>query len=610
MAIQNIPKLKPVKKYRLLPGHAGIYQDGKIHSIDYPDNARFVRVTGTNLDRINQRQIQNLNTRRSAPHDCPAGDVTALVSAADLRSMIGDGGELALVDVREELIFSERHLLLARSAPLSRFELKFAQLVPRRATRIVLCDDDDSLAGRAAAILARNRYSDVAILDGGIAAWAAAGFELFSGVNVPSKAFGEFVEHADGTPSIGAQDLERLIREEADLVVLDSRPFDEYARVSIPTATNVPGAELVLRARELAPSPHTTVVVNCAGRTRSTIGAQSLINAGLPNKVLALRNGTMGWSLAGFSCDSGRTRRAPKPSGETLQWARDAAQRVAKSCGVATIDRAMLDAFRADTRRTLYLFDVRDPAEYAAGHVAGALSAPGGQLVQATDQYVGALGARIVVVDDLEVRAAMTASWLRQMGFADVFVLGDAGTETGWPAPPILENETVANAAIDCARLHELLSAGEATVIDLSLSAAYLKAHIPGAWFAIRARLERAFNKIPHRGPLVLTSEDGVLARLAVAEAKALVNGQAAPIAVHYLDGGNAAWKAAGYALATEPLLADDPVDQWRKPYERSGDIRAAMNEYLAWEIDLLPRIARDGSLQFSCLSSAHDNRA
>ena len=47
-------KLKPVKKYRLTPGHAGIYQDGKIHSIDYPDYARFIRVTGTNLDKINR----------------------------------------------------------------------------------------------------------------------------------------------------------------------------------------------------------------------------------------------------------------------------------------------------------------------------------------------------------------------------------------------------------------------------------------------------------------------------------------------------------------------------------------------------------------------------
>jgi rhodanese-related sulfurtransferase len=520
--------------------------------------------------------------------------VTARVSPAALRGMLGDGGELALVDVREELIFSQRHLLLARSVPLSRFELKFAQLVPRRTTPIVLCDDSDGRAERAAAILSRNGYTDVSILAGGIDAWAVAGFELFSGVNVPSKAFGEYVEHANGTPSIAADELERLLRDGADLVVLDSRPFDEYVRVSIPTATNVPGAELVLRAREIAPSPRTTVVVNCAGRTRSIIGAQSLINAGLPNKVVALRNGTMGWSLAGFPCDKGKDRRAPPASPTTLEWARSAAQRVAQSCGVERIDRKTLDAWHADAGRTLYVFDVRDPAEYEAGHLSGAISAPGGQLVQATDQYVGTLGARIVLVDDAEVRAAMTGSWLRQMGWKDVFILAETGTEIGQPKTPMLESDPPRN-TIDCASLNELLARDGATVVDLSLSRSYLLGHIPGAWFAIRTRLKRALEKIPLTGTLVLTSEDGVLARLAASEAEALVE-----IPVHILAGGNGAWQAAGYALSTQPRMADEAIDQWRKPYERSGDTKAAMNEYLAWEIDLLPRIARDGSLKFS----------
>ena len=524
----------------------------------------------------------------------PSVSATA-VSPADLRRMIGDGGELALVDVREELIFSQRHLLLARSIPLSRFELKFAQLVPRRTTRIVLCDDGDGTAGRAAAILARNGYSDLAILDGGIDAWAAAGYELFSGVNVPSKAFGEYIEHESGTPSIAAAELEQLLREKADIVVLDSRPFDEYFRVSIPTGVNVPGAELVLRAREIAPSPDTMIVVNCAGRTRSIIGAQSLINAGVPNKVVALRNGTMGWSLAGFTCDSGKNRRAPGVSQKTLDWARTAALQVAQNCGVERIDRAMLETWRKDTTRTLYLFDVRDPAEYLAGHVAGAASAPGGQLVQATDQYAGTLGARIVLVDDAEVRAAMTGSWLRQMGWKDVFILAESGSEKGYPKPATLDNETQSSSTIDCAALDVLLSCNAATVVDLASSRDYLAGHIPGAWFAIRTRLSRALPKIPLGGTLVLTSEDGALARLAVSEAEALVK---SPVRV--LAGGNAAWRAAGYALSTQPHMADEAVDQWRKPYESTGDTKAAMNEYLAWEIDLLPRIARDGSSKFS----------
>ena len=125
--------------------------------------------------------------------------------------MLADGAELALVDVREELTFSKNHLLWARNVPLSRLELRFARLVPLLTTRIVLCDDGDGLVERAAAILANAGYTNLSYLDGGIAAWLAAGFVLFSGVHVPSKAFGEFVEHDSRTPSISAVELDAMM---------------------------------------------------------------------------------------------------------------------------------------------------------------------------------------------------------------------------------------------------------------------------------------------------------------------------------------------------------------------------------------------------------------
>jgi rhodanese-related sulfurtransferase len=236
---------------------------------------------------------------------------------------------------------------------------------------------------------------------------------------------------------------------------------------------------------------------------------------------------------------------------------------------------------------------VRDQPEYVAGHVAGAVSAPGGQLVQATDHYVGTLGARVVLVDDKEARAVMTASWLRRMGWKDTFVLVEAGGETGWPGNPVLGAEPTPELRIDCAELAALLAREGATVIDLSTSRSYRDAHIPGAWFAIRSRLAQGLARIPLRGTLVLTSEDGVLAGVAAPEARGLTK-----LPVRYLAAGNAEWCQAGYALSSDGArMADEPVDLWLKPYEQQGDTKPAMVEYLSWETDLLPRLERDGYL-------------
>ncbi len=310
---------------------------------------------------------------------------------------------------------------------------------------------------------------------------------------------------------------------------------------------------------------------------------------------MALRNGTMGWQLAGFSCDSGKNRRATDVSASGLAWARSAAGRVASRFGVERIDAATLQNWRQDRERTLYLFDVRDPDEYRAGHVPGAVSAPGGQLVQATDQYVGTLGARIVLVDDAEVRALMTASWLRQMGFREVFVLAERGDETGFPKPPVLGFAPRPDLEMKPAELDALLKREAATVIDLSLSREYRRAHIRGAWFAIRSRLARALAVVALRDRLVLTSEDGILAGLAVPELSALTDRP-----VRYLAGGNAAWSAAGFPLVSgEDRMADEAIDVWLRPYEQPRAAEAAMREYLTWETDLLPRIERDGTARF-----------
>ncbi len=509
-----------------------------------------------------------------------------------LKEMLGDGEELALLDVREEGVYAQAHLLFASSVPLSRLELLIADLVPRRTARTVLCDAADGLAERAATRLAAFGYTDVAVLDGGIDGWRGSGGELFSGVNVPSKAFGEFVEVTYHTPNITADELKAKLDAGEDLVVLDSRPFTEYHRMSIPAGIDVPGAELAYRVHDIAPSPETLVVVNCAGRTRSIIGAQSLVNAGIPNPVMALRNGTMGWELAGHEPERGMDRRAPEISDQGLAKAKAAAGRVTRRFGVATIDAATLETWRGEDRqRTLYLFDVRNPEEFEAGHMPGSVSAPGGQLVQATDKYAATRNARLVLIDDSGVRATMTASWLIQMGWRDAVVLEDGLASGGLVAGPhtahLLGDGDARSVSPETLELW--LAASDATVVDLGRSLDYRAGHIPGAWFAVRSRLAAALERVPGAANLVFTSDDGRLARLAAAETGGV-----------YLDGGTAAWTASGRALADgEENMADVADDMWLRPYDRTGGVEQAMNEYLAWEIDLVDQIERDGTVRF-----------
>jgi rhodanese-related sulfurtransferase len=442
-------------------------------------------------------------------------------------------------------------------------------------------------------------YTDVRVLEGGLPGWRAAGHEVFSGVNVPSKAFGEFVEHHSGTPSLSAQELRALMEAGRKLVVLDSRPFEEYRAMNIPGAINVPGAELVYRLPEIAPDPDTLVVVNCAGRTRSIIGAQSLINAGVPQKVVALRNGTMGWHLAGYALERGQQRRAPAVTERGLAQARAAAERVARRFGVRTVDATTLESWRGEAdRRTLYLLDVRTPEEFEAGHLPGSRHAPGGQLVQATDTYVATRGARIVLVDGDGVRATMTASWLIQMGWQDVYVLRDGlrgALEQGPRPPQVLGLEGAPPPELTPHELNPLLGRKEAVLLDLATSFQYKQGHIPGAWWGVRARLAQALNMLPRASLHVFTSPDGLLARLAAQDAAALTGRPAA-----VLRGGTQAWRAQGLPLASgAEHLADTPDDVWLRPYDREQGVEAAMKAYLSWEVDLVAQIERDGDARF-----------
>ncbi|TAK80152.1 MAG: thiosulfate sulfurtransferase [Betaproteobacteria bacterium] len=508
------------------------------------------------------------------------------MTSAELQAALAGGGELALLDVREQGVHYRGHPFFACPAPLSRLELVVGDLVPRRGAKVVLLDGGgEGLAEKAAARLTALGYSDVSALEGGCAAWKASGGELFRGVNVPSKAFGEFVEHHYGTPRVPPEELKRHLAEGKRLVILDSRPLEEYHRMNIPGGIDVPGAELAYRVHDLASDPDTLVVVNCAGRTRSIIGCQSLRNAGIPNPVVALKDGTMGWELAGFECERGSQRVAPPPSQQGKVKALAAAERVASRFHVKFATEEKLESWQRDLQRTLYLLDVRTRGEFEQAHVAGSRHAPGGQLVQATDEYVAVRNARLVLVDPERVRAVMTASWLNQMGWNDVYVLDDlAGLamESGPRKPaPVPRWKTVTAAGIS------------GSVLDLSTSLHFRGGHIPGAWWGVRSRLEEATKSLKEVNRLVLTSEDSLLAHLAAPEAAALWP----DTEVVVLEGGNAAWTRpmeSGFERATTA-----PDDVAYKPYDHGADYRQRARDYLDWEVALVEQIKRDPAIRF-----------
>jgi rhodanese-related sulfurtransferase len=498
-----------------------------------------------------------------------------------------DNREIALIDVREEGPYAESHPFFALSVPVSEIQVRLPVLVPRLGAPVVVYDDGEGYLERAAALITALGYQDVYILEGGLSSYAKVG-EVFRDVNVPSKAFGELVEAIRKTPFLRAPEVKEVLESDGNVVVLDARRLEEYNTMSIPKGQSCPGGELLYRVFDAAPDPSTTVIVHCAGRTRSIVGTQSLVNAGIPNRVVALENGTIGWTLAGFKLDTGRDLRIGPPSTEALQRAQKHAREWAKHVGVPVIDEGQLRHFAASVEeRTTYFLDVRDPSEYAKGHPAGFVSAPGGQLVQATDEWVGVRGARIVLYDIGGVRGLMTASWLLQLGW-DVSVLQEDVTvpDDLIPARKI-KGILHSSASID---VQALKAASDVTIVDLARSPAYRKGHIPGAWFASGPELVRDLGRVPGAGPIVLTSPDGQVALANVEIAR-----QKGSREIIYLVGGTAAWTVAGQPMETETRWLSEPIDVYKRPYEGTENAVEAMQGYIDWEHGLVAQLANDG---------------
>lgn len=510
--------------------------------------------------------------------------MTRKISAEGLNALMAESEPFALLDVREHGQYGEGHLLFASNCPYSRLELRIQLLVPDMTVPVVLYDDADGVAERAAERMIGLGYRDVAVLAGGIAGWEAAGHVLYKGVNVPSKVLGELVELAEHTPQIGPDQLHEMQRRGESFLLVDGRPSADYRKMTIPGARSIPNGELLYRLAGMGLPPDVPIVVHCAGRTRGLIGAQSLINAGVPNPVFALENGTQGWVLSGRELVRGaEPSRLPAAPGPVA--GRVVAGRLIDLFDLPLIAADDLHQWKNDGA---YLLDVRTRAEYDQGHVPGSVHAPVVQLVQATDEWVAVRHARIALIDDNGVRAASAAMWLRQMGH-DAVVVEDGLSCTKAPV------EIPKTFTIDAIAPEAVAAMGAfVTIVDLRPSMAFRKGHIRGACWSIRPHVARIAGELGET--VVLVSEDQAVAELYARDLAELSN-----VRCLWLGGKSDDWHAAGLVVESSPESPPDAdaIDFLFFVHDRHDGNLEASRTYLAWETGLVSRLEPMERAQF-----------
>lgn len=506
--------------------------------------------------------------------------------------LLEDGSEVAVLDVREAGQFGVAHLLFGVPLPYSVFELELERLVPNRTVRLVVYDDGLSgVAERSALRATALGYEQVYVLEGGTEGWTRAGYELFAGVNVPSKVFGELVEEAQHTPSIKAEDLNEMLARDEPVLVLDGRPFHEYQKMNIPGSICCPNGELAYRVSAIVKDDKTPIVVNCAGRTRSIIGAQTLRELGIVrNPIFALENGTQGWALAGLKLEHGSARRYPAalPVADSDERVA-AAAKLARDNGVRTLEIDEARSWLEDSERTTYLLDIRTPEEFENGSIMGASNAPGGQLVQATDHWLAVQGSRVLLLDFDGVRAPVVAQWLRRLGWDAHTVRVPATTKVAEHENEPRTTRLVLTELPDPVTAETLESwrrDGQCLIVDVRPSMEFRRGHIPGSIWSIRPRIEEDIPTDAQR--VVLVGDEIPIIQLAMSELKSRQQ-----TAFYYLEGGYKGWVSEGRATSASPEVPSDEqaIDYLFFVHDRHDGNLESARQYLAWEQGLISQL-------------------
>ena len=515
------------------------------------------------------------------------------ISPQELKELLAGDSRFALIDVRDPGEYNSSHIPGSSLVPRRMLEFQMAQAVPAKGVQVVVCDDDGRRSALAAQTLEGMGYSNVSVLSGGINRWVSQDLPTEWGSNVPSKDFGEKVEVVHHVPEIDAMELHRWMEEGRKLAILDTRTPEEYQRFCIPGGRSVPGGELAYRITDITKDldPDTTVVVNCAGRTRSIIGTRALQRMGMANAV-GLKNGTSGWVLAGYELETGADRvELPQVTSSGLAAAEEYARRAAAEDGVRFVHLEDLrDLMDRQSQDNVYLVDVRTLREYESGHIPGFAWFPGGQAVQRSDDVAVVKNSPIVFSCDGIARSALVASWYRQMGHEEVYVM--VGGAHAWLAanidletgPPVQEVAGLEEAAARTSLVspQELHRSRGGTIIFVDTSQEFSRGHVPGSRWVPRGWLELQIGEaVSDPGaPVTVTCADGRQSILSAATLQDMGYSN-----VSALAGGMDAWRNAGLPVeAGLTGITRPPTDMVYSGPDRNY---ADMMHYLRWETAL-----------------------
>ena len=521
------------------------------------------------------------------------------ITPETVRSWISDKEEVAFIDVREIGQHTNGHPFFSISIPYSLFEFNIKILVPNKQTRVILIDNNNGISDLVYNIAHQMGYSNISIIEGGVEEWVSAGYKLFDGINVPSKSFGELIEKYFHTPSITAKELAQKQKNNENYIVIDGRPFLEYNKMSIPKSICCPNAELFYRVSSHIKDMNTEIIINCAGRTRSIIGAQTLINFGIKNKVKALENGTQGWFLSELSLEHNKNKYLEVlPNDIETQQLQNKVLKLTNDLNIDLIDLKKAQELIIDKKKSTFIFDVTT-SKTISTKPGTIMNVPGGQLIQATDKYIGVWKATVILVDDGDlIRAGTTSFWLKKMGY-EVYILKEGLLK----AQTLKFTKEIDHKLIDLdfINLEDLVKIKKQILYDIRSSKDFCKMRIKNSIWLNRAHLYRKKTKTDD--PIIIITDNLEKASLIVKDLKQKDKG--AIIKVYKWNQNEITSYPSVIDVTIETLSEQNNIDFNFHTHMRHDGNKEHAKQYLEWEINLVSKMDKQ-ELSFFKLSQSH----